>query len=132
MNELITFTNDEFGKLRTIETNKGIYFVGKDLAEALGYVRPDHAITKYVSDDDRLMYQIDTSGQSRQMYVVNESGLYALIFSSKLPKAKEFKHWVTSEVLPSIRKTGSYSIQSENRSDVKNEKDCVIIWRKCK
>lgn len=119
MNELMTFKNDEFGKLRTIETNKGIYFVGKDVAEALGYSAARNAIATHVDADDKLTHQISASGQKRDVTFINESGVYALIFSSKLPKAKEFKHWVTSEVLPSIRKTGSYSIQSENRSDVK-------------
>lgn len=119
MNELITFTNAEFGKLRTIETDKGIYFIGKDVADALGYSATRNAIATHVDKDDKLMHQISASGQKRDVILINESGLYALIFSSKLPKAKEFKRWVTSEVLPSIRKTGSYSIQSENQSDVK-------------
>lgn len=119
MNELITFTNKEFGKLRTIETDKGIYFVGKDVAEALGYSATRNAIATHVDKDDKLMHQISASGQKRDVILINESGLYALIFSSKLPKAKEFKRWVTSEILPSIRKTGSYSMTLENQSDVK-------------
>lgn len=115
MNELITFTNKEFGKLRTIETDKGIYFVGKDVAEALGYAKPRNAIATHVSDDDKkdAPFQGDLGG-TQKMTVINESGLYALIFGSKLAKAKEFKHWVTSEVLPSIRKTGSYNRESGN------------------
>ena len=115
MNNLMTFTNKEFGKLRTIETDKGIYFVGKDVAEALGYAKPRNAIAVHVSADDKrdAPFQGDLGG-TQKMTVINESGLYALIFGSKLQKAKDFKHWVTSEVLPSIRKTGSYSATSEN------------------
>lgn len=108
MNEIQIFKNDSFGAVRTVEVNGTPYFVGKDVAEILGYSRPDHAITNHVDDDDKLTYRIDTSGQSRQMFIINESGLYSLILSSKLPKAKEFKHWVTSEILPTIRKHGAY------------------------
>ena len=108
MNDIQIFNNSEFGAIRTVQINGDVYFIGKDVAEILGYSRPDHAITKHVDDDDKLMYQIGTSGQNRQMFVINESGLYSLILSSKLPKAKEFKHWVTSEILPTIRKHGAY------------------------
>ena len=112
-NAIKIFENEEFGSVRTMEINGEPYFVGKDVAEILGYSRPDHAITAHVDDEDKLMYQIDTSGQNRNMFIINESGLYSLILSSKLPNAKKFKRWVTSEVLPAIRKTGSYSIQSK-------------------
>lgn len=108
MADVRTFTHKKFGDIRTVFIKGEIYFVGKDIVGALGYRRPDHAISNLVDDEDKLMYQIDTSGQSRQMYVINESGVYSLIISSKLKKAKEFKHWVTSEVLPQIRKTGAY------------------------
>ena len=108
MDEIKIFENDEFGMVRTVEVNGEAYFVGKDIAEILGYSRPDHAIANHVDDEDKLMYQIDTSGQNRTMLIINESGVYSLILSSKLPKAREFKHWVTSEVLPSIRKHGAY------------------------
>ena len=111
-NEIKIFENEEFGSVRTMEINGVPYFVGKDVAEILGYSRPDHAITAHVDDEDKLMYQIDTSGQSRNMFIINESGLYSLILSSKLPNAKKFKHWVTSEVLPSIRKHGAYMTDS--------------------
>ncbi len=83
-----------------------IGFVGKDVAEVLGYERPDNAIRNHVEDDDKLMHQISASGQRRNVWFINESGLYALILSSKLPQAREFKHWVTSEVLTQIRQTG--------------------------
>lgn len=112
MNEIQIFKNDSFGSVRTVEVEGLPYFVGKDVAEILGYSRPDHAITNHVDDDDKLTYRIDTSGQNRQMFIINESGLYSLILSSKLPKAKEFKHWVTSEILPTIRKHGAYMTDS--------------------
>lgn len=108
MDEIKIFENPEFGMVRTVEVNGEAYFVGKDIAEILGYSRPDHAIANHVDDEDKLMYQIDTSGQNRTMFIINESGVYSLILSSKLPKAREFKHWVTSEVLPTIRKHGAY------------------------
>ena len=119
MNNLMTFTNKEFGQLRTIETDKGIYFVGKDVAEALGYAASRNEIATHVEDDDKLTHQISASGQKRDVVLINESGVYALIFGSKLPKAKDFKRWVTSEILPSIRMTGSYSVSSENPAHVK-------------
>lgn len=108
MNNLMNFQNETFGEVRAITKNNEIWFVGKDIAEKLGYVRPDHAIGKYVDDDDKLMYQIDTSGQNRKMLIINESGLYSLVLSSKLPGAKAFKKWITSDVLPQIRNTGGY------------------------
>ncbi len=108
-NEIQIFENAEFGSIRTVEIDNKPYFIGKDVAEVLGYSRPDHAITKHIDEEDKLMYQISTSGQNRNMYVVNESGLYSLILSSKLPTAKKFKRWVTSEVLPTIRRHGMYA-----------------------
>ena len=88
------FKHDELGKIRALEIESEPWFVGKDVAEALGYSRLDHAIGKHVDDEDKLMYQIDTSGQRRNMLVINESGLYSLILSSKLPAAKKFKRWI--------------------------------------
>ena len=110
MNNLEVFKNEEFGEVRTVTIDNEPYFVGKDVAEILGYSRPDHAINSHVDDEDKLMYQIDTLGQKRQMFIINESGLYSLILSSKLPNARKFKHWVTSEVLPAVRKHGMYAI----------------------
>ena len=109
MNKLEIFKNQDFGEIRTITIDGEPYFVGKDVAEILGYSRPDHAINQHVDSGDKLTYQIGTSGQNRQMFIINESGLYSLILSSKLPSAKKFKRWVTSEVLPEIRKNGSYT-----------------------
>lgn len=112
-NEIKFFENPEFGSIRTLTIDGEPYFVGKDVAEVLGYERADNAIRSHVDEDDKLMHQISASGQSRGMYVINESGLYSLIISSKLPTAKKFKRWVTSEVLPTIRKTGGYVADDE-------------------
>lgn len=111
MNELQIFDNEEFGQIRTVTINNEPWFVGKDVAEALGYERTADAIRQHVEEEDKLTRCFADSGQNRQMYIINESGLYALIFGSKLESAKRFKHWVTSEVLPSIRKTGSYEME---------------------
>lgn len=110
-NALQTFSNTEFGNIRTLTIDFEPWFVGKDIADALGYERTDNALRRHVDDEDKLMHQISASGQNRNMIIINESGLYSLILSSKLPNAKKFKRWVTSEVLPAIRKTGSYSIE---------------------
>lgn len=109
MNEIQIFKNAEFGNIRIIEKDGEPWFVGKDIAEALGYERADNAIRTHVEDEDKLTHQISASGQNRNMTIINESGLYSLVLSSKLPSAKQFKRWVTSEVLPTIRKTGSYT-----------------------
>ena len=108
MNELQIFQNKNFGQIRTIIIDDEVWFVGKDVSEALGYERPDNAIRNHIDEEDKLMHQISASGQSRKMVIINESGLYSLILSSKLPQAKEFKRWVTDEVLPTIRKHGGY------------------------
>lgn len=102
------FTNKEFGQVRTLEIDGQPYFVGKDVADILRYQRADNAIRNHVDEDDKLMHQFSASGQNRNMVIINESGLYSLILSSKLPQAKLFKRWVTNEVLPAIRKHGSY------------------------
>lgn len=108
MNELQIFNSGEFGDIRTVTIDNEPWFVGKDVATALGYKNTADAIGKHVDVDDKLLSQIAIAGQRRDVAVINESGVYALIFGSKLESAKRFKHWVTAEVLPSIRKTGSY------------------------
>lgn len=108
MNELKQF-NFENNQVRTLLINDEPWFVGKDVALSLGYKDTSDALKKHVTDEDKLTRCFADSGQNRQMYVINESGLYALIFGSKLESAKRFKHWVTSEVLPTLRKTGSYA-----------------------
>lgn len=108
LNAMKIFSNPEFGDIRTEVINNEVWFVGKDVATALGYENPKNAVPKHVSDEDKLSTQIEYAGQRREVTMINESGLYALIFGSKLESAKRFKRWVTSEVLPSIRKTGGY------------------------
>lgn len=110
MNELQVFKNNEFGQVRTLTIENEPWFVGKDVADALGYERADNAIRNHVDEEDKLMHQISASGQNRNMTIINESGLYSLIMSSQLPSAKKFKRWVTSEVLPAIRKNGMYLV----------------------
>ena len=111
MNELKIFENPDFGKVRTMEINGEPYFVGKDVAEILGYSDTNKAISMHVDEDDKLNDKTASSLGQRGGWLINESGLYSLILSSKLPKAKEFKRWVTSEVLPSIRKHGLYATE---------------------
>lgn len=109
MNNLQIFNSEEFGEIRTVENDNEPWFVGKDVAVALGYAKPENAIARHVDKDDTLKQGlIDSMGRNQEATFINESGLYALIFGSKLESAKRFKHWVTSEVLPTIRKTGSY------------------------
>ena len=118
MNNLCTFYHKEFGSIRTIDINHEIWFVGKDIADILEYKNGSRDINVHVDEEDRLKYQISTAGQMREQILINESGLYSLILSSKLPNAKKFKHWVTSEVLPSIRKTGKYFVGQKPMSQI--------------
>ncbi len=108
MNEVTIFNSPQFGQIRTLTIDGEPWFVGKDVAKALGYADTFGALKKHVDDDDKQNCQIDSFESNRGMLVINESGLYSLIMSSKLPEAKKFKRWVTSEVLPAIRKTGGY------------------------
>lgn len=108
MNELKIFENAEFGQIRTVNINNEPWFVGKDIAEDLKYNEPHKAIVRHTEEEDRMKHPIPTNGGYQEAWLVNESGLYALIFGSKLDSAKRFKHWVTSEVLPAIRMTGTY------------------------
>jgi len=108
LNELKIFEKDEFGKIRTIIVNGEPYFIGKDVADILEYSNTQKAIRDHVDEEDKLTERIVLSGQNRSVILINESGLYSLILSSNMPNAKKFKHWVTSEILPTIRKTGGY------------------------
>lgn len=110
MNKLKIFENAEFGQVRTVQLNNEIYFVGKDVAEILGYTNPRKAIIDHVDEEDKTdgVTIRDSIGREQNPICINESGLYSLILSSKLPNAKKFKHWVTSEVLPSLRNNGGY------------------------
>lgn len=111
MNELQVFKNQEFGQVRTLTLNDEPWFVGKDVAEALGYAEPRSAVSKKVDDADRGVAEMETPSGKQNMTIINESGLYALIFGSKLESAQKFKRWVTSEVLPALRKTGQYQVK---------------------
>ena len=112
MNAVRTFNHEMFGQVRTMTNEKGeTFFVGKDVAEALGYSQADKAILRHVDEDDRMKHMVtDSMGRKQQTFIINESGLYSLVLSSKLEQAKVFKRWVTSEVLPLIRQTGTYSL----------------------
>lgn len=115
--ELQTFKHEQFGDLRIMDEDGVVWFIGKDVAAILGYSDTAAAIKRHVDDEDKLTRRFVDSGQNRTMYIINESGLYSLILSSKLPAAKSFKRWVTSEVLPSIRKTGKYEIIPHGEDD---------------
>lgn len=112
MNNLQIFNNKEFGEIRTVTIDNEPWFVGKDVAQALGYKKPENAIATHVDSEDKTttLIQGDGSNYKSKTTIISESGLYALIFGSKLESAKRFKHWVTSEVLPAIRKTGGYKL----------------------
>lgn len=109
MNQLQIFKNPEFGAVRTVEIDGEVWLVGKDVADDLGYQNGSRDINRHVDEEDRKKMMIFDGNQNKEAIVINESGLYALVLSSKLPTARKFRHWVTSEVLPSIRKTGSYT-----------------------
>lgn len=108
MNDLQQFTSDQFGDIRALSIDGEAWFVGKDIAERLGYTNTRDAIYKHVDDEDKGVAKCDTPSGKQDMTVINESGLYSLVLSSKLPSAKAFKRWVTHEVIPTIRKTGGY------------------------
>ena len=121
MSELQIFKNAEFGSVRTLTINDEPYFVGKDVAEILGYTNPSKALADHVDEDDKLNNESLSSLGQRGGWIINESGLYGLILSSKMPNAKKFKRWVTSEVLPAIRRHGIYAID-----EVLNNPDMLI------
>ncbi|CAC8697119.1 phage repressor protein [Staphylococcus aureus] len=139
MQELQTFNFEEL-PVRTLEVDGEPYFIGKDVADILGYANGRDALSKHVDAEDKLTSQIATAGQNRNVTIINESGLYSLIFSSKLENAKRFKRWVTSEVLPTLRRTGAYQVPSDpmqalrlmfeateqTKQEIKNVKDDVI------
>ena len=108
MNDIKVFENDAFGRVRTIDREGDVWFVGKDVAEILGYTNPSKALADHVDEEDKLNNESLSSLGQRGGWLINESGLYSLVLSSKLPTAKQFKRWITKEVIPSIRKTGGY------------------------
>lgn len=126
-NEVQVFNSERFGDLRMVEIDNEPWFVGKDVAEALGYAKARNAISAHVDLEDKMDAPIQgTLGGVQKMTVINESGVYALIFGSKLPDAKSFKHWVTSEVLPTIRKTGGYVQQGREVEFMKNPNSAIF------
>lgn len=119
MNSLQTFNNEDFGNIRTLMKDGDPWFVGKDIALALGYSDTAKAITRHIEDEDKGVDEMTTPGGKQKIVIINESGMYCLILSSKLPNAKKFKRWVTSEVLPAIRKTGEYALpQTQEQRDI--------------
>lgn len=110
MNELQLFSNSEFGKVRAIQQDGEPWFVGRDVATALGYANPNDALAKHVDNEDEQVSRIAIGGQTYNVVIINESGLYSLVLSSKLPSARKFKRWITKDVIPTIRKTGGYSL----------------------
>lgn len=113
MKEMQIFENQEFGTVRTVELDGEPWLVGKDVAQALGYSNPRKALADHVDEEDKGVTKCDTLGGVQEMTIINESGLYSLVLSSKLPGAKKFRRWVTAEVLPAIRRTGGYRMPKD-------------------
>lgn len=136
MNELRIFNNADFGDVRTVEKDENIWFVGKDVAEALGYARTADAVKAHIDADDKGVCVLPTPGGRQETTIINESGLYSLVLSSKLPSAKAFKRWITSEVIPSIRKTGSYNKPSKQPTTQQEQRAKAMLLnaqsRQCK
>ena len=134
MNELQIFKNKDFGQIRTVEINGQIWFVGKDIASALGYSNTSDALGTHIDDDDKKMgsenatpYILDALGRKQYPMYINESGLYALVLGSRLKEAKKFKKWITGEVIPSIRKNGGYIANQENMSPAEIVANALIV-----
>lgn len=134
MNELQIFNNPDFGNIRALEINGDPYFVGKDVAEDLGYTNSRKALSDHVDPEDKMdgVTIRDSIGRDQNPVFINESGVYALVFSSKLPKAKEFKHWVTSEVLPTIRKHGAYATPATIENIIANPDNGIRLLQALK
>ena len=129
MADVKIFKNEEFGEVRTLTILDEVYFVGKDVAKILGYAKPENAISNHVDEEDKTSTLIQGSGSNykSKAIIINESGLYSLILSSKLPNAKKFKRWVTKEVLPSIRKNGGYIANQENSTPEEILANAIIV-----
>lgn len=129
MENLVKFENKDFGEIRTLTINNEPWFVGKDIADILSYTNASKALSDHVDDDDKLNNESLSSLGQRGGWLINESGLYSLILSSKLPTAKKFKRWVTSEVLPAIRKNGEYKTQTATKQDESKIKRLEVMER---
>ena len=127
MNSLQIFKNQDFGEIRGTEINGEPWLVGKDIAHALAYKRTADAIREHVDESDKGVGEMETPGGKQKMTIINESGFYSLVFSSKMPKAKEFKHWVTSEVLPAIRKHGAYATPTTIENIIANPSNAIKL-----
>lgn len=132
MNNIQVFNNPEFGDIRTVEIDGEPWFVGKDVADNLGYQNGSRDINRHVDEEDRQNYQNGTFESNRGLTIINESGLYSLILSSKLPSARRFKHWVTSEVLPAIRKHGIYATEDVTDKILNNPEFGIELLTKYK
>lgn len=130
MNELQIFKSPEFGQVRTVMIGGEPWLVGKDIATALGYTNTRKALNDHVDDEDKGVTKCDTLGGAQEMTIINESGLYSLVLSSKLPTAKKFKHWVTAEIIPSIRRTGGYIANAETMTDAEIMSKALLIAKK--
>lgn len=126
-NEIKIFENENFGTLTVIEKDGEFFFIGKEVAEKLGYSNTRDALVRHISEEDKGVVKYDTLGGRQSLTIINESGLYSLILSSKLPQAREFKKWVTTEVLPSIRKHGGYIKNQENMSSEEILANAVLL-----
>lgn len=129
-NNLTVFSNPDFGSIRTVTINNEPYFVGKDVTDVLEYRNGSRDINRHVDEEDRCKVMVSDGNQDKETIVINESGLYSLILSSKLPSAKKFKRWVTNEVLPSIRQNGGYIMDQENLSDSELLAKAVLVAQK--
>lgn len=130
MNELTIFESEEFGKVRVVEIDNEPWFVGKDVAEALGYMNTRQAISTNVDEEDRGVHPIDTPSGTQNMTIINESGMYSLVLQSKLESARKFKRWITSEVIPSIRKNGGYIANQENLTPEQIVANALVVAQK--
>lgn len=136
MNEVKIFSNQEFGSIRTVEIDGEVWFVGKDVAERLGYTNTKDALSRHVDSDDKMQGDgvviRDPIGREQHPVIINESGLYSLILSSKLPNAKVFKRWITSEVIPSIRKHGAYITMETAEQMIQNPEFTIRLLQELK
>lgn len=132
MRDLQLFQNPEFGRVRIVEVNGEAWMVGKDVAEALGHTNPQRAIREYVDSEDKGVTEIVTPGGEQEMTIINESGLYSLVLSSKLPNARKFRRWVTTEVLPTVRKHGAYMTQETLQAAILNPDTMIQLCQQLK
>lgn len=132
MNDLQLFQNPEFGRVRIVEVSGEAWMVGKDVAEALGHTNPQRAIREYVDSEDKGVTEIVTPGGTQEMTIINESGLYSLVLSSKLPNARKFRRWVTTEVLPTVRKHGAYMTPETLQAAILNPDTMIQLCQQLK